>query len=95
MPLMFGDDPQVERWRNVAVGLIAAFTVGAFLGTTLTARAATSGTTEPVTREAVGPSVELALCIANLDRRQQAVDSIDVWLHELIAERMADAGVGP
>ena len=78
---MFGDDPQaVERWRNVAVGLVAAFTVGAFLGTTLTARAAT----EPVIREAVGPSVELALCIANLDRRQQAVDSIDVWLHRTI-----------
>ena len=74
------DTPPVERWRNVAVGAIAAFTVGLFLGTTLTARAAT----EPVTREAVGPSVELALCIANLDRRHQVMDSIDVWLHELI-----------
>ena len=80
--IYLGDDPQVERWKNMAVGAIAAFTVGAFLGATLTARA--TEPRYPVTREAVGPSVELALCIANLDRRQQAVDSIDVWLHELI-----------
>jgi hypothetical protein len=100
----FGDDPQVERWKNVAVAVILAATLLAATYTYAYARGLDANTQAIhnaldaatwATTVANHRTTQLSGLLGLSERAVRECLVVDAELHEALAERMADAEVGP